>query len=101
MNTNELLSTFTATVEPKGAKFVHTIRRNGEVFDTRTSAKRYAYATIQVWVHEGAIVADSAGTPAATADDVMAAARYSAKPIAAGRRIDYGQSAGNVEFLDA
>lgn len=101
MNTEDLTKTFTATVTPKGAKYVHTVYRNGEIFDTRTSSKRYAVATIQVWVHEGHIVADSAGTPAANADDVMAAIRYGAKPIAAGRKIEYGQSAGNVEFVAA
>jgi len=101
MDANQVTATFTATVEAKGSKFAHTVYRNGEVFDTRTSAKRYAYATIQVWVYEGAIVADSAGTPATDADDVMAAVRYSAKPIAAGRKVDYGQSAGNVEFVEA
>jgi len=37
---------FTATVEAKGAKFLHTVFCDGEVFDTRTSKRRYNFAII-------------------------------------------------------
>jgi hypothetical protein len=94
------MQNFTATVEPKGSKFLHTLRLDGEIVATRTSARRYEFIHIQRWglVGEDKPMAYPAGSNAG--DATQFAPRYSAKPKPVGAKIEYGFNAQNVAIVE-
>lgn len=82
--TTAVAAEFSATAETlRNGKRRITVLRNGQPFDTRTTAAAYTVVNLQGWDH---------------ADDV--APRYSAKPLPVGRAIEYGRCVGTVPIWD-
>lgn len=85
--------TITATVEPRGSKFVHSVYEGGQLVDTRTSTKRYSFVHVQRWAPVGA--------EGEYGEASHWAARYASKPKPVGAKIEYGYCAGNIEITEA